>query len=217
MTFESTNDLKDNVEWIRGFFATKFNEYQLLHNHFIDKLVYRYPLVQYKIIDGKPHVIGINDGAEVLKDIFDKYDSIKLGNKNYEITEKSMTVGSREFGLTRSIHFYEFVTPWLALNDKNYNEYLCSETVEAKAEMLRRILTSNIISMSKALGYTVPDRIRCDIDVMSRKNKFEGQDFTSFCGGFMVNFCIPDYLGVGKSVSKGYGTVRELDAVNVNI
>jgi CRISPR/Cas system CSM-associated protein Csm3 (group 7 of RAMP superfamily) len=32
-----------------------------------------------------------------------------------------------------------------------------------------------------------------------------------FTGEFLVNFDIPDLLGLGKSVSRGYGAVRCID------
>ena len=69
--------------------------------------------------------------------------------------------------------------------------------------------------MSKTLGYTVPDTIKCDIDVISLQNQYKDQEITTFCGGFMTNFCIPDYLGIGKSISKGYGTVRKLNTSDI--
>jgi len=31
-----------------------------------------------------------------------------------------------------------------------------------------------------------------------------------FLGAFTVNFSIPDYWGIGKSVSRGFGTIRKL-------
>jgi len=83
--------INESSALLRGFFATKFNEYTLLHQHNIDKLVYKYPLVQYKIIDGIPMVVGINEGANVLKEIYDKFDEITLGKTKYEILEKSIS------------------------------------------------------------------------------------------------------------------------------
>ncbi|HEY9246843.1 MAG TPA: hypothetical protein VIO11_08360, partial [Candidatus Methanoperedens sp.] len=78
-TLASTRPIRGSAPELCGFFATKFNEYALLHQHNADKFIYRYPLVQYKMINGAPMVIGINDGAEVLKQVYDKYDEIKLG------------------------------------------------------------------------------------------------------------------------------------------
>ena len=31
-----------------------------------------------------------------------------------------------------------------------------------------------------------------------------------FVGEFKVNFNIPDYLGIGKNVSKGFGTIKKV-------
>ena len=39
---------------LRGFFATSFNEYALLHQHVTDRLIYKYPLIQYKMLHGSP-------------------------------------------------------------------------------------------------------------------------------------------------------------------
>jgi hypothetical protein len=64
--------------------------------------------------------------------------------------------------------------------------------------------------MSKAFGYTVPDTIKCDVNVEINRSKYKNLDFTSFTGGFMTNFLIPDFIGIGKGVAKGFGTVRKM-------
>ena len=215
MTFESTQDFKENITSVRGFFATKFIEHTPLHNHITNNFVYEYPLIQYKKINQKPLLVAINEGIPILQEIFDKFDSITLNNTKYEIIERTMTIKKQDFGLTRGIHFYEFMTPWFALNQKNHGIYKLAKNDESKAELLRKVLTGNLLSMSKSLGYTVPDTIKCDIDVASRQKRYKDQDITTFCGGFMTNFCIPDYLGIGAKSSKGYGTVRKLNASDI--
>lgn len=37
-----------------------------------------------------------------------------------------------------------------------------------------------------------------------------------FTGEFLVNFDIPDLLGLGKSVSRGFGAVRCIDRITTN-
>ena len=76
LTLASTRPIIGSAPELRGFFATRFTEYSLLHQHSADRLISRYPPVQYKTTDGAP---GIKDGAEVLKQIYDKYDEIKKG------------------------------------------------------------------------------------------------------------------------------------------
>lgn len=207
LTLTSTRPIRASASQLRGFFATKFNEYTLLHQHNTDRLIYRYPLVQYKIIEGTPTVIGINEGAEVLKEIYDQYDEINLGGSVYEIMERGISVKNQEFGLADEVHHYSFVTPWFALNQENYKRfYLAGGRAERNA-LLNKTLTGNILSMSKSLDYQVPDRIHSEIDVRIRKGRQKDTNIITFIGTFSVNFLIPEYFGVGKSVSRGFGVV----------
>lgn len=208
LTLASTRPIHGSASLLRGFFATRFNEYSLLHQHDADKLIYRYPLVQYKMIDGAPMVIGINDGAEVLKQVYDKYDEIKLGEEVYEIVEKGISLRSQEFGITDEIHSYEFATPWLALNQENYMRYYGLPGREERQELLRKTLIANLLSLSKSLDYQVPGKIKCDVHAKIRKSRLKDVNVMTFTGGFCTNFIIPDYLGIGKSVSRGFGAVR---------
>ncbi len=208
LTLSSTRPIQGTSSELRGFFATKFNEFSLLHQHSADKLIYRYPLVQYKMIDGAPMVIGINDGAEVLKQVYDKYDEIKLCEEVYEIVEKGIAVRNQEFWLSDKIHSYEFATPWLALNQENYIRYYGLKNREERQEFLRKMLIGNLLSMSKSLDYQVPGEIKCDVQVKIRKNRLKDVNVMTFIGSFCVNFLIPDYIGIGKSVSRGLGTVK---------
>ena len=212
LTLASTRPIQGTSSELRGFFATQFTEYSLLHQHSADKLIYRYPLVQYKIIDSAPMVIGINDGAEVLKQVYDKYDEIKLGEEIYEIVEKGISVKNQEFGISDKIHSYEFATPWLALNQENYMRYYGLNGREERQEFLRKTLIGNLLSMSKSLDYQVPGRIKCDVRVKIRKSRLKDVSMMVFIGSFCANFLIPDYLGIGKSVSRGFGAVRKCAA-----
>ncbi len=101
-----------------------------------------------------------------------------------------------------------FLTPWLALNEKNYEKYQKYGTWAKKKELLEKILIGNIISMSKSLGYTVPETIKANIGNLKEVNtSLKGNPMLGFLGTFSVNFEIPDYWGIGKSVSRGFGTV----------
>lgn len=57
---------------LRGYFGNLFKEHSpLLHNHWENGSVrYRYPTVQYKVIDKVPMLIGIEEGAELLPQLF---------------------------------------------------------------------------------------------------------------------------------------------------
>ncbi|PAV14226.1 hypothetical protein ASJ81_14695 [Methanosarcina spelaei] len=208
LTLKSTQPIRGSSAQLRGFFATKFNEYNLLHQHNTDKFIYNYPLVQYKMVNKTPTVIGINEGADVLIEIYDKYDKIRLKDNIYEIVEREILYKNEDFGLSDKFHTYSFETPWFALNQENFTDrYKKIGTVEQK-ELLRKTLVGNILSMSKSLGYTVPEKIKCEINLYPGSSRMKGVEIATFKGEFMVNFLIPDYFGLGKSVSRGFGTVK---------
>jgi hypothetical protein len=209
---KSDRPVEEAAAKLRGFFATRFNEYTLLHQHInVDKLLYRYPRIQYKILEGAAIVLGIEEGAEVLKEIYDKYDTIELGENEYTIVERGIALKEEEFGISPELVSYEIITPWIALSQQNYQRYLESKR-EERRELLRRTLIGNILSASKGLDYVVLEEIRLEIGrLRRRKCELKGTSFIGFIGEFMVNFAIPDYIGLGKSVSRGFGTVRRVD------
>ena len=210
LTLESDRKFLENAHKLRGFFAGAFNEYVLLHHHKFDKYVYDYPLIQYKMIDSKPMVIGINEGIDVLKEIYDKYDEIRLGDSRYTIYERQITVKEQTFGISDKPQKYVFLTPWFALNQKNYPKYVESDT-DARKELLKRILTSNFISVSKGLNYNVKSQIKVEISLREITSSFKRIKIPAFKGEFKVNFNIPDHMGIGKSVSRGFGTIKKIE------
>jgi hypothetical protein len=208
LTLHSDAPMHGDAAKLRGFFATSFNEYALLHQHMTDKLIYRYPLIQYKMLDDGP--LGINEGAEILKEIYDKFDEIKLGDSNYTIMERGVTVKSEEFGCTETILSYRFAMPWLALSQENYAQYM-GASLEDRKDLLRRILVGNLLSASKGLGYVAKEHIRLELGRMQDEIcLLKGTKVTGFRGEFITCFAIPDLMGLGKSVSRGYGAVTRL-------
>ncbi|MBI4680537.1 MAG: CRISPR-associated endonuclease Cas6 [Nitrospirae bacterium] len=212
LSFECDQKVKNRPDLLRGYFASRFEKYLLMHQHDReDKYLYRYPLVQYKILDGKLNILGIREGAELLNNVHKEVDVIDLNGQKYEIFQKTILIESANLSLSSDILPYSFLTPWLALNEKNYEKYQRLGSWPKKKEMLESILIGNIISMSKSLRYTVPEPIKADIKNMKEvQTKLKGTPMLGFLGTFSVNFEIPDYWGIGKSVSRGFGTVKRV-------
>ena len=94
----------------------------------------------------------------------------------------------------------------MALNQNNFRKYINSQSSQ-RPELLKKILIGNLISVSKWLQYDVKDRIYAMVNVNPINVNFKNQKMIAFKGNFVCNFLIPDYLGLGKSVSRGFGTV----------
>lgn len=215
--FTSDESIRGTPDKLRGFFADRFREYTLVHQHLDnEKLLYKTPMIQYKILDGKPFVLGIDEGLNVLQKIYEDIDYLKIGSSEYKIREKTIILRTDSFGISDEAILYSFLTPWLALNEKNYEQYQKLGIWAKRKELLEKILVGNIISMSKALNYTVPDPIKAEIiRIKEVKTSLKGIPMLGFLGKFSVNFEIPDYWGIGKSVSRGFGTIKRLREENI--
>lgn len=207
LRFDHPLDRAVKVKDLRGAVANLYPEKQLLHQHREDgKLDYCYPLVQYKIINGECLLVGFKEGAELLTNLELVAKTLSLGRQIYTIITKELEFHCISLGSTDTPQQYQFITPWLALNQKNYREWQALSKSE-KQERLRRTLIGNILSMAKGLEYVVTSEIKVDLDVRPVPTTLKGVPMVGFLGEFCVNFNIPDYLGIGKSVSRGFGTV----------
>lgn len=206
-------DIKLNVrdsEKLRGYIANKYENLDILHNHKGDKFIYRYPKVQYKVIRNKPIIIGIEEGVNIITNIGMNEDTFQIGDNILSSYENKISIKKEEFGCAEDYIEYKFLTPWIALNQNNISKYKNSNFIE-KEEILKKILIGNIISISKSLGYTVDRQLKCWIDLKEKRANMKGISHIAFSGRFKVNFYIPSYLGIGKSVSKGFGTIKRVD------
>ena len=199
------------IHKLRGFVGNTFKEHDLIHNH-DDKgnPIYRYPLIQFKLIDKTPAIIAITDRAvEIFAEIFMKLDKIIIEDTIIPVFEKDMKVEEVEFGHSDEIFMYEFTSPWIGLNQNNFKKYNNSKRDE-KNEILKKIITGNILSMAKHLDCWLlkNQQIKIDHKLKEINVNLKGKGMTAFTGIIKTNFLIPDYLGIGKSVSRGFGAVR---------
>ena len=202
------------IHKFRGFVGNAFKNHDLIHNHDLKtgKPIYRYPLIQFKLIDDIPAIIAITDRAvSIFSEIFMKLDKIIIEDAVIFVFEKELKIEEVEFGYSDEIFMYEFVSPWIGLNQKNFIKYNDAGK-EEKNEMLKRVMTGNILSMSKYLDcwLSQDQKIKINHKLKETKVNLKGKSMTAFNGIFKTNFLIPDYLGIGKSVSRGFGAARRV-------
>jgi hypothetical protein len=211
------NDIRlspNQIHKFRGYVGNVFTEHDLIHNHDqeTNKYIYRYPLIQFKIINKVPCIIALTEKAvQVFTEIFMGLDEINIEGEKIPVNEKDFKIEIVDFGFSEETFMYEFISPWMALNQKNYAAFKKMNGQEEKKYLLRRILTGNILSMAKYLGYHLePDqRIQSDLNFKQMKTTLKGQSMLGFEGVFKTNFHLPDYSALGKSVSRGYGCIKK--------
>ena len=203
------------IHKLRGFVGNLFRKHDLIHNHDLEsgKVIYRYPLIQFKLIDDTPAIVSITEKAvAVFSDLFMKLNTITIDGFELPVHEKDLKVEEVAFGYSDETFVYEFQSPWIGLNQKNYAKYENTPDEAGRKDLLKRILTGNILSMSKFLDYRLApgQTIRTDLTVKPGPVQLKGKTLLGFRGVIKTNFMIPDHLGIGKSVSRGFGMVQKI-------
>lgn len=172
--------------------------------------MFKYPMVQYKVVDNVPMLAGFNEGAELLTDLFLNLRFLKLDGKDYFIDHKNIENRMIKLKVSDELYEYEFKTLWMALNQNNYKNYalLRKENLnDGIKDYLRDILIGNILSFYKGMGFHADKKILAVVDFKEKITKFKNNDMIAFEGSFTTNAVLPDFAGIGKSVSRGFGTI----------
>jgi hypothetical protein len=191
---------------LRGFCGNLFVEDTEFHHH--SERSYHYPLVQYKRVNGELMVVGLQDYARILMNKMSNVDKISTMQGDFKIESHEISLQSCSI---RNIPCgYEFATPWLPLNETNYASFMNLGVAEQKA-FLEKILVGNTLSCLKGLGIFVDYRVSSQIATFrSFQVHAHGNAFEGFTARFFLNVELPDFIGLGKSVSKGFGTIRRV-------
>lgn len=191
--------------------ALKEKNHVLFHNHDGESFRYSYPLIQYKRINQRAALVCINEGTEVVGLLLSKGDfECKLGNK--EVALEIDGVKANQFIIqTWDSLFYYNLRKWLALNQVNYLEYCKLDSLSDKCLFLEKILIGNILSMGKGLNIDFDKEIICKITNIndSVTMSYKNVKMMTFDVEFKSNVSLPDYIGIGKGSSLGFGMVAE--------
>jgi hypothetical protein len=201
------NPMQFSITGFRSYLTGKLSEYTALHKDTASGFIYRYPAVQCKQFNNMLITLGISQGADFLFDHTRGLSEISLGSAACTIIKRDTSIRSEEFGIG-TLQDYEFLTPYLALNQQNAKKFY---TLKGKAErdaFMHRILINNLEMLAKSLDYKIPGPIQCDAKIRFRIDRIERENVIVFLGKFRTNLKIPDYFGIGQSVSQGFGTIR---------
>lgn len=182
----------------------------LFHNHLgKEQYSYRYPLIQYKTIRGMPAIICLEHGVDEVHNFFQNKDwSIALSGR--KLNMKINTLNLNQFTLQVWDKTWNYhIKNWIALNAQNYQKYHELEKEEERQEMLIKIMKANILSFAKGIEWTVtkPIEIKIQSPIDTRPAKVKGTRLSAFSFVFSTNVFLPNHIGLGKSVSHGYGVV----------
>ncbi len=181
----------------------------LFHNHLKDGFRYGYPVIQYKVYRGNPAVICINEGAEEMLKFFQQpnWDMV-INGRRVETQVKDIAFSYVYCGFSDRPVYYG-IRNWFALNEPNFVKFIGLTGDSARRELLERILVGNIISFAGGIEWDLRERVEVSILSMHKQRFFHFKDYqmAGFDLNFKANVLLPEGIGLGKSVSRGFGVI----------
>lgn len=196
------------VSKLRGFFADLDPSDDYLHNHSLNGSdLYRYPMIQYKSLHGVPTIIACEEGIGSMYPWITKTKTLNIGGNLYHHLQKEIRIQDVLIGDSSRHISYHFLTPWMALNQKNFAVYQTLGSEEQNA-LLSRTLIGNILAICKGFSVTIDNQLEVSHDLRQVSVRYKGNQMIGFLGDFSVNCMLPSLCGIGKGVSLGFGTLN---------
>lgn len=209
-----TEILGHELPAFRGAIVEKAGRENIIfHNHLDDKkYLYKYPLIQYKRIGKKPCILCIDYGVDEIHKFFEK-DSWDIKISDRWLNMKIARLNMNQFNMQVWDHMFDYsIRNWIALNQDNYGKYLSMDSMQDKLGFLENTLKANILSFAKGIEWKIDKQIEVKIKEFhsSHSVTLKEKKLMGFNLDFATNVFLPDFIGLGKSVSLGYGVVKRL-------
>ena len=168
---------------------------------------YLYPRVQVKILNEKIYFLGIAEGVSAVRSLIDNLKPLDFGNITFKI--KDIIIDENGFfEQTDHINKYKFITPWVALNRSNTKKFSKTSTSQ-KRKFLCELLTRNLIFLTSEFKIDFDEKILTDIELDNKLlSSFNENRDVGFEGSFLTNFLLPDFIGLGNGITRGYGSIK---------
>jgi hypothetical protein len=172
--------------------------------------IHRYPVIQCKQVKNRLIVIGIGQGADHLLALSLRGRELLLGENTCTIVERDQEIRNETIDISDALQRYEFLTPWLALNQQNAKKFYDLKGKPERDAFMQKLLTSALSTFAKSIDCDLRAPLICRSKVRFRRERIHDENVMVFYGTFETNLRIPDYLGIGQSISKGFGTIRSI-------
>jgi hypothetical protein len=187
-------------------------EHVVFHNHIgNEKLHYAYPLIQYKLEGRHAGIVCIEDGVDEIHHFFSKNTgAIRIGRDSRSLRVESVKINRFQVQVNENLYAYR-IKSWLPLNEKNFELHQRMDALQEKLLFLEKILTGNVLSFAKGIGWTVDQPIITKISSMPESHwiKHKGANLMAMNLEFKTNVCLPYDIGLGKGASVGFGTITK--------
>ena len=201
------------IQFFRGAVIASLNEKNILfHNHTENGVSYHYPRIQYKRIHKKAAIVCVKEGIKAISELFYTGNyHYKIGDRDVEMQIESIDTYNTDIDFCEEPRRYRLLN-WLPLNSENYKEYQSIEGMAQRITFLEEKLIGNLLSFFTEMGFRAEQQIALHITDITNQRlaRYKGVKLMAFDIEFKVNIVLPQYIGVGKSASVGFGTLTRI-------
>ena len=210
-TLITDKPVKKTAYQVKGVFMRHYPDLDIipmLNGKYRDR--YLYPRVQVKVLNEQIYIIGVGDGYDCVLQLMDKISMLNFGNITFEVNDKNIIDLMDQFQQTDQLLRYRFVTPWVALNQTTGRKYRALNNSE-RVNFLNKLLGENIVFIAKELSVDLEDKVFTKVILSSLFPKsLDENNWGAFSGEFSTNFNLPNYIGLGNGITRGYGAIYGL-------
>lgn len=197
----------------RGAIVEKVGrQHTIFHNHDdAGGSLYRYPLIQYKRVDGQPSIFCIGSGVDEIHRLFLRPDwTLDILGLPVRLRVDRLDLHTHKLRLTDRVQDYR-LSNWQGLNRENRMRFHAARNAYEQKAMLERILTANMLAFAKGVGWQVEGRVLAEVPepALLKTRQFKGVDIDVFDLELRTNMYLPEAVGLGKAVSIGYGVLAK--------
>lgn len=196
---------------VKGVFMRQFPDTDIvpmLDGRYREKFLY--PRVQVKILNEQIYILGLNEGVKPVLDLVKNFDFLDFGNITFQVIDAEIDQAENRFQPTNRLIRYRFITPWVALNQITGSRYRFLNNAE-RVVFLNRLLGQNIVFLAREMGLDIDRKVYTKTSLTSMFPKpVDEHNWGAFTGEFRTNFILPNYIGVGNGITRGYGTIYGL-------
>ena len=193
---------------VKGVFIRHFkNELIVPMLNGSNRYKFLYPRVQVKILNEQIYIIGIKEGFIPVVSIAEKVKKLNFGNITFDVESFELLESKNNFISSQQVISYSFLTPWIALNHMNQGAYKKSNDME-QSLFLNKLIGQNIVFLANELNLSLEKNIYTKLEISELlPKKVDEKNWGSFEGGFKTNCILPNYIGLGNGITRGFGSI----------
>lgn len=178
----------------------------------LSKYHYRYPLIQYRVRQGKAAIFALNDGVPALQKTLAENDwNIEWEGQPCALQIEDLRMNEHALRMAAQPQRYKLFK-WLALTGDSYEEWQTQRNMLQRVQLLEKKLQNHLIGLFLNLGWDWPERIEVNLELISKVQfiPVHGTKLCAFDVEFSTNVLLPPGIAIGKSVSRGFGSIVPL-------